>query len=80
MSVFKSRRFAALLVSLSPLAAPQLVQASHFRGGSITWQALDLDGDGVKNDVRITVTSVLQTSAGKMIFGRMPHEAPTKAS
>ncbi len=28
---------------------------SHFRGGSITWQAMDLDGDGNRNDVQITV-------------------------
>lgn len=55
---FKSRRFAVpLLMSLSALALPQLVEASHFRGGSITWQALDLDGDGFKDDVRITVKS-----------------------
>src|SRR5688500_15607567 len=54
----KLRRLAApLMLSLSALALPQIVQASHFRGGSITWQALDLDGDGIKNDVRITVKS-----------------------
>jgi len=29
--------------------------ASHFRGGSITWQSVALDGDGLVNDVRITV-------------------------
>ncbi|MDY6946129.1 MAG: hypothetical protein SXG53_10445, partial [Pseudomonadota bacterium] len=53
---FKLRRLAVpLLLSLSALAVPQLAQASHFRGGSITWQALDLDGDGNKNDVRLTV-------------------------
>ena len=28
---------------------------SHFRGGSITWQSTELDGDGLKNDVEITV-------------------------
>ncbi len=28
---------------------------SHFRGGSISWQAADLDGDGQRNDIRITV-------------------------
>ncbi|HEY5758881.1 MAG TPA: putative Ig domain-containing protein, partial [Steroidobacter sp.] len=44
-----------LLLSLSALALPQLAQATHFRGGSITWQALDLDNDGAKDDVRITV-------------------------
>lgn len=31
---------------------------SHFRGGSITWQAVELDGDGLKNDVQITVKTV----------------------
>src|SRR5687767_3463799 len=52
----KLRRLAApLILSLSTLAIPQLAQATHFRGGSITWQALDLDGDGVRNDVRLTV-------------------------
>lgn len=29
--------------------------ASHFRGGSITWQSKDMDGDGQLNDVEITV-------------------------
>lgn len=58
MSFFKSRRLAApLLLSISALALPLAAQASHFRGGSITWQAMDLDGDGLKNDVRITVKS-----------------------
>jgi hypothetical protein len=53
---FNLRRLAVpLLLSLSGLALPQLAQATHFRGGSITWQALALDADGVKNDVRITV-------------------------
>ncbi len=28
---------------------------SHFRGGSISWQAAALDGDGIKNDVEVTV-------------------------
>lgn len=58
MSVFKSRRLAVpLMWCLSALALPQAAEASHFRGGSITWQALDLDGDGSKDDVRITVKS-----------------------
>lgn len=53
---FKLRRLAVpLLLSLSAMALPQLAQATHFRGGSITWQALALDPDGVKDDVRITV-------------------------
>ncbi|MAM00175.1 MAG: thrombospondin type 3 repeat family protein [Alteromonadaceae bacterium] len=29
--------------------------ASHFRGGSITWQALELDSDGQVNDVEVTI-------------------------
>src|SRR5688572_21781302 len=53
---FKLRSVAVpVMLSLSALALPQVAQASHFRGGSITWQALDLDGDGVKDDVRLTV-------------------------
>jgi len=56
MSDFKLRHLAALLMlSLTMMAIPQVSEATHFRGGSITWQALALDGDGVKNDVRITV-------------------------
>ena len=56
MSAFKLRRLAVpLMLSMTALAMPQVVQATHFRGGSITWQALALDGDGVKDDVRITV-------------------------
>ena len=35
--------------------APASALASHFRGGSITWQSKALDADGVRNDVEITV-------------------------
>ncbi|MGA2442610.1 MAG: PIN domain-containing protein [Tepidisphaeraceae bacterium] len=34
----------------------------------------------LNEEIEFTVTSVLQTSAGKMIFGRLPHEAPAKVS
>jgi uncharacterized protein YacL len=34
----------------------------------------------LNEEIEFTVTSVLQTSAGKMIFGRLPHEAPSKVS
>jgi uncharacterized protein YacL len=34
----------------------------------------------LNEEIEFTVTSVLQTSAGKMIFGRMPHEAPSKTT
>lgn len=29
--------------------------ASHFRGGSVSWQSKAMDGDGIRNDVEITV-------------------------
>ncbi|WP_353304607.1 Ig-like domain-containing protein, partial [Sessilibacter corallicola] len=47
-----SVKITAVLAAMG-LASPAL--ASHFRGGSIAWQALALDGDGVVNDVRITM-------------------------
>jgi uncharacterized protein YacL len=34
----------------------------------------------INEEIEFTVTSVLQTSAGKMIFGRMPHEPASKVS
>jgi len=34
----------------------------------------------LNEEIEFTVTSVLQTSAGKMIFGRLPHESPAKVS
>jgi uncharacterized protein YacL len=34
----------------------------------------------LNEEIEFTVTSVLQTSAGKMIFGRLPHEPPAKVS
>ena len=30
-------------------------QASHFRGGSLSWQAVALDGDNIANDIQVTV-------------------------
>lgn len=34
----------------------------------------------LNEEIEFTVTSVLQTSAGKMIFGRLPQEVPSKVS
>jgi len=34
----------------------------------------------LNEEIEFTVTSVLQTSAGKMIFGRLPQEAHSKTS
>jgi uncharacterized protein YacL len=34
----------------------------------------------LNEEIEFTVTSVLQTSAGKMIFGRLPHESASKVS
>src|SRR5208337_4393971 len=34
----------------------------------------------LNEEIEFTVTSVIQTSAGKMIFGRMPHEPSAKVS
>jgi hypothetical protein len=39
------------------ILAPASAWATHFRGGSITWQTKALDGDGVRNDVEITVNT-----------------------
>ncbi|MBV1883104.1 MAG: hypothetical protein KUG82_15810, partial [Pseudomonadales bacterium] len=39
------------------------VNASHFRGGSLSWQATELDGDGLKNDVEITVKTAWRYSS-----------------
>lgn len=51
LSRWASRGCAVLALCLLSSAA----FASHFRGGSITWQSKDLDGDGQLNDVEITV-------------------------
>jgi len=42
--------FVVLFISFS-------AHAAHFRGGSISWQAAELDADGLKNDVTITVVA-----------------------
>ncbi|VAW51579.1 internalin, putative [hydrothermal vent metagenome] len=47
--------FIARFVFLLMLGASFTASASHFRGGSITWQSVALDGDGLVNDVQITV-------------------------
>ncbi|MGM8228518.1 putative Ig domain-containing protein, partial [Cellvibrio sp. ARAG 10.3] len=52
------RNFISLLaMGLLTIAAlaPASALASHFRGGSITWQSKAMDGDGVRNDIEITV-------------------------
>lgn len=36
---------------------------SHFRGGSISWQTADLDGDGERNDIRITVKTAWRSTS-----------------
>ncbi len=41
---------------------------SHFRGGSISWQAADLDSDGRRNDIRITVKTAWRSDAAVSIF------------
>ncbi|HEY8939718.1 MAG TPA: cadherin-like domain-containing protein, partial [Cellvibrio sp.] len=37
--------------------APASAWASHFRGGSLTWQTKDIDGNGGKNDVVLTINT-----------------------
>ncbi len=54
LNVLTAPRCLRLLV-LSLLLVAGDAMASHFRGGSITWQAMDLDNGGTKNDVEITV-------------------------
>ncbi|BES70062.1 hypothetical protein RE428_10800 [Marinobacter nanhaiticus D15-8W] len=49
-----------IVASLASTAA----LASHFRGGSITWQSVDLDGDGQKNDVQVTVKTAWRLNGG----------------
>ncbi|MGD8176160.1 putative Ig domain-containing protein [Marinimicrobium sp. ARAG 43.8] len=44
-------------VLLFAVLAPASAWASHFRGGSITWQSKDIDGNGGRNDVVITVNT-----------------------
>ncbi|HEX7060732.1 MAG TPA: putative Ig domain-containing protein [Woeseiaceae bacterium] len=53
----------ASLSTLVLLLAPALASASHFRGGSITWQTADLDDDGQQNDVVITVKTAWRADA-----------------
>jgi len=56
---------------------------SHFRGGSITWQPADLDGDGNVNDVEITVktawrfnsvSGVSLGSAPNLVFNQLSND------
>ncbi len=49
----KSTWLMSLLCSMVVVATP--ASASHFRGGSISWQAVELDADGLVNDIEVTV-------------------------
>jgi outer membrane protein OmpA-like peptidoglycan-associated protein len=53
--------------SASPFASRALRDyphtLSHFRGGSLSWQAVDLDNDGQKNDVIITAKTAWRYNA-----------------
>ena len=42
------------------------------------WSSSSRAGNYLNEEIEFTVTSVLQTSAGKMIFGRLPHEPPAR--
>jgi len=55
MNVKYFRYASLLLLSVALLSLSLSANASHFRGGGITWQAVELDADGQKNDVNITV-------------------------
>ncbi|WP_227545911.1 putative Ig domain-containing protein [Marinobacter fonticola] len=59
--MFRFPRTLSGVLLIVAILAPALAQASHFRGGSITWQALDLDNDGQVNDVRLTVKTAWRT-------------------
>ncbi|GAA3946297.1 hypothetical protein GCM10022278_01850 [Allohahella marinimesophila] len=52
---------------------PTLAMASHFRGGSITWQGLELDGDGLQNDVEVTVKTAWRLNGENL---PMPTSSP----
>ncbi len=47
----------ALGFMLVATLAPASAWASHFRGGSLTWQTKDIDGNGGKNDVVLTINT-----------------------
>ena len=51
------RYIAFIFMPLFLLGVSFSVSASHFRGGSISWQAVELDADGQKNDATITVVT-----------------------
>ena len=75
----------AAIAAVSPFdAAAQKRYAytlSHFRGGSITWQAADLDNGGTKNDVLITVkTAWRYNSIDSISLATSPSFATTQLS
>ncbi len=55
---------------------------SHFRGGSITWQAVELDNDGLKNDVQFTVKTAWRYNSISTVggLGSSPSLTITKTS
>lgn len=55
---------------------------SHFRGGSISWQAADLDSDGRRNDIRITVKTAWRSDATVSVssLGSTPALAITQSN
>ncbi len=55
MNVKNFRYASLLLLSIALLSLSLSANATHFRGGGITWQAVELDADGQINDVNITV-------------------------
>lgn len=55
-----TRKYRAVLTAglvLVAALASASASASHFRGGSLTWQTKDIDGNGGKNDVVLTINT-----------------------
>ncbi|KAB7623960.1 outer membrane beta-barrel protein [Alkalilimnicola sp. S0819] len=64
MRITRHRYFLTMLLLAGfALAAPGVTEASHFRGGLISWQPVDLDGDGQRNDVVVTVKTAWRLNA-----------------
>ena len=61
---FRSTKIIGGWLLIAGLMAPTAAMASHFRGGSITWQALDMDNDGQKNDIQVTVKTAWRLNGG----------------
>ncbi len=66
------------LLVLSLLVFAGDAMAAHFRGGSITWQALDLDNGGTKNDVLVTVKTAWGGFDSPVSFATTPSLALTQ--